>query len=214
MAVATIIDSSGIGLAIPGRQVPEMLLGRLGKPQLHTATDSENGDTIEVEVGLIDPFHNIKTATLYYLATGKLPAKSLPTDQLKALSGCHRLALTIEDRLAVGKIHLKKGVAGVSLCFQAGYRDAAGPERFTAKVEETLGPQEKPRETAVVQSPPRYRPTPTTPPPTPPGTAPKAADLPQLVADIESGDLGRRLRSIVQLMHTSRRSRIRRWPRP
>ena len=206
VAVAFMKDSTSIGLAIPGRELPRMLSGRLGKPSLHVAQDGENGDAIKVEVGLIDPFHRVRTATLYYLAADKIHQKLQPTDHLKTLSGCHQLELKIEDQVAVGKISLKTGAGAVSLCCQAGYHNASGPERFTVRVEETLRPQakEKAKEVAKVSTP-GQPPTPTpTPAPVPtpapkqvrpsfsPNIAPKtAADMTQIMADLKSGNFDR-----------------------
>ena len=165
--------------------------------------DPENGDSIQVEVGLIDPFRHVKAATLYYLAADKIPQKLQPADRLKALSGCHRLQLKIEDQVAVGKIPLKSGVGAVSICCQAGYTSASGPESYTARVEEKIVPEGKAKDTEVAQpSTSGPRPIPTPLPTRSPSewVGPKTADdLAKIVADFDSGDRTRRFAAMKKL---------------
>ena len=108
VAVATIKNSSGIGLAIPCKKVPQMLVGRLGKPRLHFSQDAEGAATIQVEVNLVDPFHKIKSAALCYLSADKVAAKPKPADRLQALPGCHQVSLKIQDNVALGQFPVKR----------------------------------------------------------------------------------------------------------
>ena len=70
VAVATIRNSSGIGLAVPGKEVVRMMQGRLGKVYLHASQDERGATTVHVEASLIDPFHRIKSATLFLYESG------------------------------------------------------------------------------------------------------------------------------------------------
>lgn len=138
VAVATIRNSSGIGLAIPCRQLVGTLEGRLGKAYLHTSQDADGRTTVHVEVGLIDPLHKIKSATLCYLAANSLTDKPKPADPLAPLPGCRKLPLKLEEHLATGEFTLKRGVAEVSLLHQAVYVNETGKEGHTVNVAETI----------------------------------------------------------------------------
>ena len=138
VAVATIRDSSGIGLAIPSHGLSEMLQGRLGKVYLHSTQDEEGRMTVHVEVGLIDPLNKIRAAALHYLAANRVENKPKPTDPLKSLPGCHFLPLKLEKQLATGEFTLKKGISEVSMLYQAVYVTTTGKHGLTNSVVETI----------------------------------------------------------------------------
>ena len=100
VAVATIKNSSGIGLAIPA-QVSQMLEGRLGKVFLHASRDDDGVLTIQVEAGLIDPFHQIKSVTLRYLDAGRVARQAQAQRAAGRLAGLPHLAA--ENREPVGR---------------------------------------------------------------------------------------------------------------
>ena len=101
VAVATIRNSSGIGLGIPARELARMIQGRLGKVHLQAAQDGDGPVTIRVEAALVDPFHKIQSVSLHYLDASRLADPPKPALPIDSLPGCHTLALTIEEQMAV-----------------------------------------------------------------------------------------------------------------
>ena len=216
VAVATIKNSTGIGLAIPCKKVPEMLVGHLGKPHLHLSQDAQ-GAAIEVEASLIDPFHKIKSAALCYLSADKVQEKPQPSDRLKALPGCHQLVLKLQDNVALGQFPLKKGFSRVRILYQGVSVDENGRQKLTACVEETI---EQPAEAAAkmaVDNPPEpaaegskndTHPPKSSPPKRSGKTAKSnvnksskaAGEYAALVDDLNSGDAGRRIGANMQLL--------------
>ena len=222
VAVATIKNSSGIGLAIPSRELSAMLRGRLGKVYLHASQDGEGPPTVHVEVGLIDPLHRIKSVALHYLLASKVPEKIKPSDPLGSLLGCRKLPLRIDNQLATGEFTLKKGVPEVALRYQAAYVDSDNKRGVTGSVAETVKPKgaevakktAEPKRTAepkeageakeaggakeTIQP----KPVETARKPPVPREPPAAKDTETLVADLESGDMGRIIRATHQLIQT------------
>ncbi len=119
VAVATIRDSTGIGLAIPSRELVRTVEGRLGKIYLHTTQEPDGPTTIHVEVGLIDPFDKVRSVALHYLNANSLEEKPKPGDPLAELNGCRKLPLKLEKHIATGEITIKRGVTSVALLYQA-----------------------------------------------------------------------------------------------
>jgi S1-C subfamily serine protease len=138
VAVATIRESSGIGLAIPCRELTRTLDGRLGKVYLHGTTDQEGLVTVHVEVGLIDPLDKIKSAAFHYLSANSLKDKPKPTDPLEPLPGCRKVSLKLEKHLATGEFTLERGVTQVSLLHQAVYVNESGKAGLTNNMAETV----------------------------------------------------------------------------
>ena len=216
VAVATIENSTGIGLAIPCKKVPQMLEGHLGKPHLQLVQDAQGATTVQVEASLIDPFHKIKSAAVRYLSPDKLPEKSGPADQLKALPDRHQISLKIQDQVALGQFPVKNGLTRVPIVYQGVYVDAHGQRRFTARVEETIELRAgQPADNTVADNPPKqgtdkpkfntHRSSQTRPPrhsaTSDVNKSPETADeLASLVDDLNSGDFGRRVRATMRLM--------------
>ena len=211
VAVATIRESTGIGLAIPCRELFQMLRGRPGKVYLHTSQNAEGLLTVHVEVGLIDPLNKIKSAELHYLAAKSLKDKPKPTDPLEPLPGCHKLPLKIENQLATGEFTLKPGVTEVSMWHQAMCLDAAEKRGLSKCMLETVRP---PQTAAVAKTtgarttspsgsaaPERGHAMHNLPAPTtiaPPGVAAMEGDsesrsLPEPIDDVAAGGAGRYL---------------------
>ena len=167
VAVATIRDSSGIGLAIPGRELSQMLQGRVGKVYLYSTQDAAGLATIHVEIGLIDPLDKIKSAELHYLIDNSLKDKPKPADPLAPLAGCRKLPLKLEKHLATGEFTVERGVTSVSLLHQAVYVNESGKPALTKNVTETIRaaaavaavPPAAPNNQPVVASPAENRPS-------------------------------------------------------
>ena len=138
VAVATIRNSSGIGLAIPGRKVPGMSEGHLGKPHLVLHPGSDDAPLMVATVDVFDPFHKLKTVSISFLSPERLTDKPKPAERLKELPGCHEMALKIDGNIATGHIPLKKGLHEVRVLYQGESIDAEGQHRVTHSAEESL----------------------------------------------------------------------------
>jgi len=97
VAVATIRNSSGIGLAIPGRKVPSMWEGHLGQPHLVLLPGADDAPFMVATVDVFDPLHKLKTVSLSFLSADRLTDKPKPADRLKDLPACHEMVLKIGE---------------------------------------------------------------------------------------------------------------------
>ena len=203
VAVATIKNSTGIGLAIPCKEVPEVLSGRLGKPSLHVSHDAEGAAKIEVEANLADPFHKIKSVTLSYLPADRVKEKPKPADHLQDLPGCRTASLKIQDHAVLGHISLKPRVKQVRVLCQGVAVDEGGRRHFTESVEETLTVPTADVADDTARPEPAdaggAAPSPSKPASSTGGASRSTNDLAALLKDLDSGDLGRRSRAIVRL---------------
>ncbi len=140
VAVATIRNSSGIGLAIPARKVPSMWEGHLGKPRLQVfpAVDVDSAPLIVATADVFDPFHKLKAVSLSFVAADVLGSKPMPGSRLKDLPGCHAIALNINGHIATGSAPLKKGVQEVRVLYQGETVDSEGQRNVTHSVEQLL----------------------------------------------------------------------------
>ena len=127
VAVATIRNSSGIGLAIPSRQVLQLLQGRLGEVHLRVV-EEKNRRTIHVEVALVDPFHKVKSATLHYAPVEQLKTKPDSKTSVEKMPGSQKLTLKIEKNLAVGEFTFK-GTAPLPIFVCQGVATVASNKR-------------------------------------------------------------------------------------
>jgi len=138
VAVATIRDSSGIGLAIPSQHLSRVLQGRVGKAHLYASQDAEGTGTIHVDVNLIDPLGRIKSVVLHYLVATEVPANAKPSDPLSELPGCRKLPLKIDGRLASAELRLRKGVTEVAMRHQVTGLNNLDQQSRTDSVVETV----------------------------------------------------------------------------
>ena len=138
ISVATISNSSGIGLAIPGRQLPMMFEGRIGKPHLFASRSEAGLLVINVEVPLIDPLRKIKTVTLDYLAANQVEETPEAGARLSKVHGCRKVSLQVEGLLASGKFSPRKGVTEVRLICQAVGKTVEHKESLTKIGTDTL----------------------------------------------------------------------------
>ena len=123
VAVATIKNSSGIGLAIPGRQLAAMMQGRLGP--LHVATAPRDGKiAVNVEVGAVDPLGKIASVDLYYrpIKKGEVDPKS---GSIADLTGVRKTAVTFDKQLGTAQFTLEGGSADDELLVKAVYVSGA-----------------------------------------------------------------------------------------
>jgi S1-C subfamily serine protease len=154
VAVATIRDSSGIGLAIPGDQLRKMLLGRVGtSPHLRAEPGPQGKMTVHVEFGLIDPLNKIKAVTLHYIPGSRVRSSFTAIASLAALPGSRKVQLTVDKQFATARLVLEGAAQERDLVVQAVYRNGTGKE-VVAKV------QRPPLEMPVVRPQPNPRPGP------------------------------------------------------
>ena len=124
VAVATIKDSSGIGLAVPAAALGRMMDGRLGNAHVTVLKAADGKVTLKAEVGVIDPNMAIRSVTLLYLAAGPRDAKPGRNEKLEKLSGVLKLSLKLDGAIASGETTLD-ATAG-DLFFQASAEHVSG----------------------------------------------------------------------------------------
>ena len=170
VAVATIKNSSGIGLAIPAETLRRDFEGRIGT--IHAAASGEKG--VDVEVGLIDPLGKMKSARLHYVRSSQVKGEWKKLKALEEVTGLAKVPLTIDKQLATGKFDLARPDANAELLLQVAYATGSGKELRSKIVLVTLAA------TAAADVPP---PTPTNPstPPTVPPRQPEVAGVPIVV---------------------------------
>ncbi|MBI2806216.1 MAG: trypsin-like peptidase domain-containing protein [Planctomycetes bacterium] len=136
VAVATIRNSSGIGLTIPAAEVGKMFQGRLGTFHV-MATPPENGATrLRVEVAVIDPLGKISSVDLYCL-----PARD-PNKKIQSLereAGAKKIRLTIDKQLAVGEVVLNGEFKNPEVLLQGVYTNAAGKDLRSQVIRQRVG---------------------------------------------------------------------------
>jgi len=119
VAVATIKNASGIGLAIPPQELTRLLRGRLDKISFSTSKAQDGRTMVRVEVRLIDPLNRIESVALHYLPARSVKQRPGAADRLETLSSCRKLPLSIENQVAVGQFSLKPEIAELDLLYQA-----------------------------------------------------------------------------------------------
>ena len=95
VAVATIKDSTGIGLAIPALELGKMMQGRLGHVHTTMAKEGDGKIKVKIEVAVIDPLGVISGAKLHYLA---VDAKATTPKDLELLEKTGRCSQYPSDR--------------------------------------------------------------------------------------------------------------------
>ena len=140
VAVATIRNSNGIGLAIPAGQLTNMFDGRIGAVHLAGKPKAEKTAAV-VEVGVIDPLNKIDSVELHYLGASRVkigPDKEIAS--LEALPGCEKMKLTLEKQLASGEFALARTGSEKEFLVQAVYTIADGERRKTRVSRQSLQP--------------------------------------------------------------------------
>jgi S1-C subfamily serine protease len=139
VAVARIRNSSGIGLAIPGSKLRNMLQGRL--EGFHATGKSADGKfSVTVEVGAIDPLDKVASATLHYLPASDLKDARVG-ESLETLPGCRKAKLTIEKQVVSVNFVLENGEKEKELLLQVVYDNGSGKELKTKVIRQTLRPE-------------------------------------------------------------------------
>jgi S1-C subfamily serine protease len=148
VAVATIKNSSGIGLAIPATEVRKMFLGRLGSYHLTVSEPKDGKVTVTVDVNLIDPLDKIKKVRLHYLPAGRIGDPKKPITSLEKNVDAGLVELVLEKQLATGKVALDASAKDKVLLLQAVLVDADGKAAPAKIVRQAFGIE------ALAQAPP------------------------------------------------------------
>jgi hypothetical protein len=151
VAVATIKNSTGIGLIIPAEQVRRTLQGRMGTPHLTVAEGKDGRFTVRVEVGLIDPVHRIKAAALDYFLVDFVHGTPGPDEALGAVPDCRKLPLALEQQLATGDLVIESGL-GKTLLTQVVCTTEGGPA-IKSRVDVQALAEKRPADVAVAPPP-------------------------------------------------------------
>ncbi len=138
VAVATIRNSSGIGLAIPAADVRKMLQGRVGSLHLTADTPADGKTRVRAELAVIDPLKKITAIDLYYLQTNDERVLSKKIDSLTDQAGAKKTTLTIEKQLALGELTLDGDVRKFALLWQAVYTNDSGKDLKTRTARQTV----------------------------------------------------------------------------
>jgi S1-C subfamily serine protease len=137
IAVATIKGSSGIGLAIPARELTRMLAGRVGGSRLITRKVDSGGADVEAEVRLIDPLGRVRDVALHYVPTDRLPSKPgrNPDGSWSELPGSQRVELKGDRQKAAGAFRVAAGGnAAATLWCQTSHINGDGKVVYTEPV--------------------------------------------------------------------------------
>ncbi len=106
VAVATIRNSQGIGLAVPCAELGRLMKGRLDGFHV-TATKGADGKlTVRAEVGVLDPAGAVRGATLHYIVVPPKGAKPKPGEPLEKQPGAKTVALKVAGGVATGELTL------------------------------------------------------------------------------------------------------------
>lgn len=131
VAVATIRNSTGIGLAIPAGEVRQTLLGRLGAFHLSSKPSDKNKATVTVDIGVIDPLDKITDVRLHYLTAAAAKGEAGAIKSLSSQSGCQSIKLSLEKQLASGDLTLDARDADKDLLLQAEFLNGSGKKVLT-----------------------------------------------------------------------------------
>jgi len=138
VAVATIRNSSGIGLAIPAGPLNNMLDGRIGEIHLTSKPDGAK-PAVAIEVAVIDPLKKIASVALHYAdASRALADPEKEIESLEALAGSKKTKLTLEKQLAQGEFALSSAGEKKEFLVQAVYSTADGETRKTRVFRQSL----------------------------------------------------------------------------
>jgi S1-C subfamily serine protease len=163
ISVAT-IRGSGIGLAIAPDELARMFQGRVGGVGLHPRSVTADLAEFDVEMQLIDPEGQIKSAGLLYTVADSAPTPLQIKDDgtFDPLPGTRRLDVKIDGQKASGQLRLPlTNTSGRLLIFQCVYVNGDGATHHTQIGSRAI------KDTAVAQAPPGTKPP---APPDPPKT--------------------------------------------
>jgi hypothetical protein len=140
VAVATIRNSSGIGLAIPGAELRQTLLGRTGTFDI-TRKEKESGKDktmLHVELGVIDPLGKITTIVLHYLPAQNAKEDAEKSKEFSKLPGCKSIKLDLEKQLATGDLTFETKDVGKELLLQAEFINGSGNKVYSKVIRQAI----------------------------------------------------------------------------
>ncbi|HEX3655913.1 MAG TPA: serine protease [Pirellulales bacterium] len=130
VAVATIRDGQGIGLAIPSARLMLMLAGQLGDCRMNIEKAAADEVVVHAEVDLIDPMKRLGPVRLHYLvADSTNPPRD--GDPLEHRAGCKTTSLTVHGSSAKVDLPLKL-TRGETIYAQAECLGASGKQLLSS----------------------------------------------------------------------------------
>jgi S1-C subfamily serine protease len=106
VAVATIRNGQGIGLAIPGAELGKMMKGRLGSVHL-ASTGLGAKKTTRAEVEVVDPLSALNGVKLHYVFVAPNGAKPALDQALEKHAGAKSITLKATGDLATGELPIE-----------------------------------------------------------------------------------------------------------
>ena len=140
ISVAT-IRGAGIGLAIAPDELARLFEGRVGAVGLTRRNLDADAAEFGVEMQLIDPQGQIKSAAVLYLVKSgpQTPLQPNANGTFNPLAGAQRLDLTIGGQKATGVLQLAiSGIDTPFLVYQTVYVNGAGVTKHTQAISKTL----------------------------------------------------------------------------
>jgi S1-C subfamily serine protease len=131
VAVATIRDTQGIGLAVPSNELARLMQGRFGRIRVTPRKGGDGTVTVRVEADLLDPTKNLRGATAHYFLVAP-KAKKPDTDALDRQPGSKKLELKIDKGVAVAEFTV--AAAEGSVLVQLAAEAVAGKTAVTSRV--------------------------------------------------------------------------------
>lgn len=125
VAVATIRNSSGIGLAIPVAELQRLLEGDVGPIHLEAKPGVEK-PVLMIEVGLMDPLNKIASLSARYLVTKDGPDSAKEAKSLEGLERTETVPLTRNSMLSVANLPFPGSGPQKELLLEVLYTTAQG----------------------------------------------------------------------------------------
>ncbi len=188
---AATIRGATIGFAIPAATLIQNLKGRVLDHHFVTRPMGPGALDIRVELGVFDPFNQLKGVSFYYLPRGKAAEK-----KLAEAAGVQKVALTRTQQQLAGNFTLgPAGLGDENVCFQAVYADGDDRHFFSNPRERLFrrsgigNPQPQPQ----LQPTPQPQPVVEVPKPPPPAETPgkTTVDLIPLIDPVRDAVHGR-----------------------
>jgi S1-C subfamily serine protease len=133
VAVAT-IKGSGIGLAIPARELTRMLDGRVGERTLATRSVQDGVAQVGVEVRLIDPLNRVRSVAVHYVRADAMrgnPSRN-PNGSWPPMGGSQQVDLSLDQQKAAATFPIRAAEKGpVAFWVQTSYVNGQGNRVFT-----------------------------------------------------------------------------------
>jgi uncharacterized protein (TIGR03067 family) len=132
VSVKTIIGA-GIGLAIAPDELTRLFEGRVGAVGFHPISVDDTSAEFRIEMALIDPEQQIKSAALLYVVgtSRRAPFKQKEDGSFDPLPDAQRLELKIDGQRASGRLKVDVDDKHRVIMFQTSFVNGAGKVMYT-----------------------------------------------------------------------------------